>query len=454
VDRGIPSFAGAPLETDRSAFFGHADVNRSKVAVHSVGGSIDHELSDSVTLKTRISFADYDKFYQNLVPGSVNAAGTTVTLSGYNAGTQRQNLFSQTDVIVVQRTGPVSHTILAGVELGRQMTDNRRLTAFFPTLGPSTTSTTVLLSDPTTDLFVEFSSLASDANNRGVATTAGVYLQDQLALSSRLLAIVGLRYDRFRVDLLDRRTDDSLRGEDDLLSPRIGLVFKPLRTLSVYGNYSRSYLPRAGEQLSSLSASNRALNPEEFQNAEAGIKWELTPALAFSTAVYRLNRGNVVVPDPLDPTTSILVDAERTAGLELEASGTVANRWRLHAGYAYQHGEVTRSLSPTVLAGARLGQVPRHTFSLWNRYDISRHWGVGLGVSSRSESFIATDNAVVLPSFMRVDAAVFVNVTDELRLHANIDNLFDAHYYASAHSNNNITPGSPRGVRVMLSTRF
>jgi catecholate siderophore receptor len=454
VDRGIPSFAGAPLETDWSTFFGNADVNRSKVAVHSVGGSIDHELTDRVTLKTRVSYADYDKFYQNLVPESVNAAGMAVTLSGYNAGTQRQNLFSQTDVIVLQRTGQVSHTILAGMELGRQITDNRRLTAFFPALGSSVTSTLVPLSDPTTDLFVEFRPVASDANNRGVATTAGFYLQDQLALSSRLLAIVGLRYDRFRVDLLDRRTDERFRGEDDLVSPRLGLVFKPLATLSVYGNYSRSYLPRAGEQLSSLSASNRALDPEEFQNVEAGVKWEVTPALALATAVYRLNRGNVVVADPLDPTTSLLVDAERTTGLEVEASGTVANRWRLHAGYAYQHGEVTRSLSPTVLAGARLGQVPRHTFSLWNRYEISRRWGVGLGVSSRGESFIATDNAVVLPSFTRVDAAVFVTLTGGLRLNVNVENLFDERYYAAAHSNNNITPGSPRAVRVLVHARF
>jgi catecholate siderophore receptor len=206
--------------------------------------------------------------------------------------------------------------------------------------------------------------------------------------------------------------------------------------------------------LSSLSASNRALDPETFRNVEVGTKWEVRPGLALSGALYRLNRGNVVVPDPLDPARSLLVDAQRTTGLELEASGTIGNRWRLHTGYAFQDGEVTRSLSSTVLAGARLGQVPRHTFSFWNRYEVSSRWAIGLGVSSRSRSFIATDNAVVLPSFVRVDSAVFINLTDELRLHVNLENLFDARYYASAHSNNNITPGSPRALRLSLTTRF
>ena len=77
----------------------------------------------------------------------------------------------------------------------------------------------------------------------------------------------------------------------------------------------------------------------------------------------------------------------------------------VHGGYAYQQAEITRSLSSAVVAGNRLGQVPEHSFSLWNRYDVSKLWGVGLGIISQSDRFVATDNTVVLPSFTRVDAA-------------------------------------------------
>jgi catecholate siderophore receptor len=60
----------------------------------------------------------------------------------------------------------------------------------------------------------------------------------------------------------------------------------------------------------------------------------------------------------------------------------------------------------------------------------------------------------VLPGFTRVDGAVFFTPTPRLRIQANLENIFNESYYASAHNNNNITPGSPRALRVALTTRF
>jgi catecholate siderophore receptor len=234
----------------------------------------------------------------------------------------------------------------------------------------------------------------------------------------------------------------------------VGVVVKPVAPVSVYASYSRSYLPRAGEQLSSLSLTNQALEPEVFRNVEVGAKWELGPAVSLTSAVYRLTHGNVVVRDALDPTLSHLVDAERTTGLELELAGSLSERWSLHGGYAYQDGEITRSLSATVPAGTRLAQVPRHSFSLWNRYDVTSRIGVGLGVLSKSDRFVATDNLIVMPSFVRADAALFATITRRVRAHVNVENLFDERYFWAAHNNNNIAPGSPRAVRLSLTTQF
>jgi catecholate siderophore receptor len=148
------------------------------------------------------------------------------------------------------------------------------------------------------------------------------------------------------------------------------------------------------------------------------------------------------------------VDAERSTGVELELSGSVTPRWSVQGGYAYQDAEITRSLSATVVAGARLAQVPRHSFSMWNRYEVSRRLGVGAGVLSRGDRFVATDNTVVLPAFTRVDAALFYSFTEQLRVHVNLENVFDARYYWAAHNNNNIMPGSPRAIRVSVRTVF
>jgi catecholate siderophore receptor len=454
VDRGHPSFQGRPLDLDSSLFFGNLAINDSSITVHALSSQLETRIAERIILRNNTRVADYDKFYGNLVPGNVNSALTTVALTGYTSATDRRNFFNQTDVILAQRTGSISHTFLAGAEVGRQTTANRRLTAYFPTVSPTTTSVTVPLSDPVTALPVEFRASATDADNRGTATMAALYAQDQITLTPHVQVIVGLRYDHFAVDMTDNRSGALLTSRDGLLSPRAAVVYKPIAPMSLYASYTRSYLPRAGEQLASLSLTTQALEPETFRNYEVGAKWELRPTLAFTAALYRLDHGNVVVRDADDPTISHLVDAERSTGVELEVSGTIAPRWTLQGGYAFQNGEITQSLSATVLAGARLAQVPRHSFSLWNRYDATGRVGLGLGVVSMSDRFVATDNTVVLPAFTRVDGAVFVTITPQVRAHVNLENVFDRKYYWAAHSNNNLAPGSPRAVRLAVTTRF
>ena len=105
------------------------------------------------------------------------------------------------------------------------------------------------------------------------------YAQDQIALSQRVEAVVGLRFDSFNADVTNNRTATDFTSDDGLLSPRVGLIYKPILPLSLYGSYSLTYLPRAGEQLSSLSLTNQALDPEEFRNYEVGAKWDVVPVV-------------------------------------------------------------------------------------------------------------------------------------------------------------------------------
>ena len=454
ADRGISSFNGRPVETDPSTFFGDPTRSNADVTVNVFSSVLEHQFGRGILLRNRTSYGDYDKFYQNVFPGAVDATGTTVSISAYNNATQRQSFFNQADVIVSKVTGPFEHTVLAGVELGRQETANFRNTGYFTTIGVNTTSVSAPVSSPTISLPVDFRQGATDADNDGVATVAALYAQDQVAITSKVHAVLGLRYDSFQVDFRNNRTASDFSSRDGLLSPRVGVIYKPVVPVSIYGSYSLSYLPRAGEQLSSLSLTNQALDPEEFRNYEVGAKWDVLPVLAFTTAVYQLDRGNVVVPDPVDPTRSMLVDAQRTRGLEVGLSGNPTRVWSLIGGYAYQNGEITQSISATAAAGAVLAQLPKHSFSIWNKYELSPRWGVGVGVIHRTEMFTSTDNLVVLPGYTRVDGGLFLNVTEHVRAQINVENLLDDEYFLSAHSNTNITPGSPRAVRLTVTTRF
>jgi len=98
--------------------------------------------------------------------------------------------------------------------------------------------------------------------------------------------------------------------------------------------------------------------------------------------------------------------------------------------------------------------VPRHSFALWNRYDFSPAFGAGLGVIARSKSFTSISNAVTLPGYARIDAALYYKLPHGLEAQLNVENMLGAHYFAAANSDNNIAPGAPRTVKASLGYRF
>jgi catecholate siderophore receptor len=184
-----------------------------------------------------------------------------------------------------------------------------------------------------------------------------------------------------------------------------------------------------------------------------GVKWDFAPSLSFTTAVYRLDRTNTRATDPNDPTRIIQTGSQRTHGYEASLTGEIVRHWTVVGGYAYQDAYVS-SATVSAAAGATVAQVPHHTFSLWNNFQIHPRLSAGLGLSQRSDMFAAIDNTVVLPGFVRADAAGFFALTRQVRLQVNVENITDKKYYVNADNNTNISPGYPRAVRVALSTRF
>ncbi len=449
ADRGIPSFQGTPVGTDPSTFFGNPELSVTEATVDAFDFTLEHAFSDTVNLRNHLRWADYDKLYQNVFPGSVDSTGTMVSLAAYSNATKRQNLFNQTDLVWKPASEGIQHTVLAGVELGSQVTDNFRMTGYF---APGTD--VVPVASPTVDAAVAFRQSASDADNHGVARVAAIYVQDQVEFSPQWQAIIGLRHDDFRVDLRNNRTGEVLRSDDGMLSPRAGLVYKPLDEVSFYASYSKAFQPRAGDQLSSLKADSASLKPETFLNREVGAKWDMREDLQASVAVYRLDRSNVAIVDPNDVARMLLVDGQYVRGVEVGIAGRVTDAWQLMGGYARQTGEITATQSATMLKGNRLAQLPEHSASLWNRYDFSPSFGAGLGIVYRGSIYANVDNKVALPAFTRFDAAVYWTLNPMLQVQLNVENLADRRYFASAHSNNNISPGAPRSAWISLNYHF
>lgn len=449
ADRGLPSFQGRPADLPIPIFFGDPTKSYARARVNLVSGLIQHQ-TGRLTIRSRTQFGDYDRAYQNYVPGAVNASRTLVNLTAYNNATRRRNLFNQTDFTYLLRIGRVKQTILSGVELGRQLTDNFRNTGFF-----NNTATTIQVpyDNPTIGTPITFRQSATDANNHLKTSLAAAYVQDQIEFSRRVQLVAGVRFDYFDLHFHNNRNGDSLRRIDRLVSPRIGLVVKPLIGLSVYGNYSVAYLPSSGDQFSSLTVITQQVKPEKFTNYEVGAKWDVRNNLALTAALYRQNRSNTRSVDPNDPTRILQTGSQRTDGFELGMNGNVTRKWQVVGGYAYQDAFIS-SATAAAPKGAQVAMVPHHTFSIWNNYQVIRKVGFGLGLIHRADMFAAIDNTVVLPAYLRADAAVFINFNEHWRLQTNVTNLFNKKYYLNADGNNNISPGSPRGARVSLIARF
>lgn len=465
ADRGIASQNGKPFAISESTFFGDPAQSPTDTELNTTSLSVDHDFGAGLSLRNRTLYGSYDKFYQNVYASGPVAANGNLPFQAYFAATERQNLFNQTDLIYKLKTGSIGHTLLGGVELGRQLTDNFRLSGQFADGSDADTtpdsSFVGNVSNPTINQpLVGFVQGASDGNNESVTTIAAIYVQDQIAFTPQLDAVIGLRYDQYDTDFSNRRSgvaaaDREIETKDGLLSPRLGLIYKPLEQASIYASYSLSYLPRAGEQLGSLSLSNAAFDPEEYSNYEVGAKWDVRPELSLTLAVYQLDRSNVILPPANTGDASVLGDGARTKGIELGVSGKLTKAWSVAGGYAYQDGKLTGTTNATTArAGATLANLARNTFSLWNRYDFTPQWGAGLGLYNRSATFATTSNAVKLDGYTRLDGAVFYTVSPKLSVQLNVENLTGEDYVVNAHSDNNIQPGAPLNFRVGLTARF
>jgi catecholate siderophore receptor len=367
------------------------------------------------------------------------------------------------------------------LELSTQDTENSRLAAFFNNDFTTSGTQITLNANSSTEignLPISFrANLLNNNNsfrdNSSTVNVVGLYAQDQIKLSSNWQAIIGVRHDKFTTEFEGSRrrggsvnpndlVSESFNETNTFLSPRAGLIFKPIEEISLYSNYSVSYVPRAGDQLTSLTLTNASLKPEKFINYEIGAKWDLNSALALTAAIYKLERENIQVTDPNNNNLSILVDGQETKGIELGISGNINDQWSIFGGIAIQNGEITErqansNIANVIPKGAELAQTPHRTLSLWNKYDINDMWSIALGVVSTSERYAqipTVSQSTILPGYTRYDAAIFGKLSEKLRMQINIENLTNKEYALFAHNNNNITPGSPITGRATLIYNF
>lgn len=458
TDRGIPSQFGRPYRYRQNiaTYFGNPDLSYAKVDANIATATLDHLFESGVALHSTLRFADYQKFYQNVYPGgAVNAAGTSVNITAYNNDTPRTNYFNQNDFTYKFDTGVLRHTLLAGFELGYQDGRALRKDGFFPN-GSQTLAVNPF--SPVSRVPVSFRNLATANNTRYDLGLAAVYAQDQIEIGPHLQFIGGLRYDHFDFtsNNLNAVAPTPVRTNriDDLLSPRAGVVVKPFENLAFYGSYSVSYLPSSGDQFGSLSPGLAIAQPERFENAEIGVKYDVSPVLQLTGALYNLDRYNQRIADPNRAGFFLTTGQTNTQGAEIGANGFVTDWWQVAGGYAFTDARIVSNVSTTIVAGNTVGLVPFNAFTMWNKFEVTPEFSFGVGYIQTGHTFASSDNTVRLPGITRFDLGLFYRVNEFWRAQINIENVFDRQYISTADGNNNISPGAPRTIRAQIIARF
>jgi catecholate siderophore receptor len=449
-DRGIPSFNGAAYKVNPKTFFGDPTQNHSDATVRSGFAILTHDFTPKLKFRNYTRYTDNSKFYQNTYANSaVNNSGN-LNLAAYNDASSRQNFINQTDLTSKFKIGTVKHTTLVGMEIAKQNSKSFRNTGYF---NNSSTSATVSAGNPLSFAPITYRQGASDADNNSQVDIYAGYIQDQIDFSKSWQLTAGLRYDVFKMTFNNNRTSNDYGQKNGLMSPRLGLVYKPQDSISIYGNYSVTYLPSSGDQFSSLTSQLQALKPEHIQNYELGTKWDVNTRLNLTAAIYQLDRTNTRATDPSDSTKFVLTGASRTRGVEIGATGSVTDKWQIIGGYAFQDALITKQTT-AARSGARVALVPKNMGSLWNKYDFTEKWAGAIGTIYQSDQFASVDETVKLKGFTRFDFATYYKINSDYRLQLNAENLFGRQYIATAHGNNNIQPGSPRAVKLLLVAKF
>jgi catecholate siderophore receptor len=449
IDRGVPTLNGEPVEAFEEIVFGDTDTNLTTLRADIYRANISHEFSDTQKGNFVIQYSDFAKMYKNYY-ASGYSGGNTFTADGYKDPTERTNLIISGNIVNEFQTGSAKHTLLVGAEIIDTENENFRYNTFFITTEDDNEVFNITrpinfginaagirtYNDFTADLK---SKTASDIE------VTSFYIQDQIDVSDSLKIMIGGRFDSFDITVRDIKKGTSETREDEEVSPRAGLIFKPQENLSLYVSYSESFLPRSGEQFKSLSSSSARLDPDVFESTEIGVKWDIRDNLSFTVSYFDSEQTQAVRDSDTGENSEIV--GLQVDGIELELKGQVNDKLYLALGYSDLDGETGKGGEPR--------EIPEQTASLWATYQVNDNFGLGFGITHQGESNIKNDKpGLILPDYTRVDFAAYYDISEDLSLQLNVENITDELYFPHSHSTHQASVGEPLNARFSLRRRF
>ena len=451
-DYGLPWVGNRPADVDRSNYYGFEDDYLNTEADISTV-RLDHRLNETFSLNAQLRYADYareSRITEPQVATSITpdtpAEDITVSRLIFSGDSSERMLQGQINLSGEFVAGGITHALVTGIEMSSETSD--------PAFGFAGITPSFDYDVPVPDTNLAnpggvFTGqprirLRADTNSDSLA----FYVLDTLKFSEQWQWIVGLRWDSFDTNYLEWRFNETgaqtssaqFITKDIETSYRTALVWKPEENASVYLGWGTSFNPSA-EGLSfinsgrNLSIGDVNLDPEENESLELGTKWQLLEErLHLDAALFRTEKSNARVPDPLNPGFNILAGRQRVTGLSMNAVGRITDAVRLSAGYTWLDSEQLASTNASLLPGTPLTNVAEHTASLWLNWAASEDMEFGAGMNYVDER-LATNAASPkrVPSYWTFDAMARYRVNDTLTVKLNLTNIGNEYYIDQIH---------------------
>lgn len=285
----------------------------------------------------------------------------------------------------------------------------------------------------------------------------GVFIQDQIKLTERWHLAVGLRLDRYRLQIAELLADSFSKQLDTKLSPRLGVVYEYSDALTFYSSYSEGFIPISGTDFN-----RNPFAPEESQSFEVGAKYSVGTTQGTLT-LFDAEKSNILTSDPVNVGFQATLGRAQSRGIEFELHRHLTDSLYFDLSYAVMDtktvGEVINAdWGSLVPSGSRLVNVPRHqgTAVLTTETNLANKPSK-FGMKARYIGSRLGDS--VDPSYQLASATLFsvfmhIDLTDKVQAQLNVDNIFDKHYVHNSYNRLWTVPGEPISVRAAVRYHF
>ena len=288
--------------------------------------------------------------------------------------------------------------------------------------------------------------------------TTALFAENALDLAREWKLVAGLRSDRMELNTTDRRSGANLVKKYSPVTGRLGAVWSPTETLSLYGQFGTGTDPLSGAL--SLPGGGNTFDLTKGRQVEVGAKGAV-PALRgeWTVALYKIAKRNLLSRDAGNPNVVQQIGQQSSTGIELAFAAEPMRGWTIDANAAFlraRYDDCKELASGTLVSrdGMTPVDVPERTASIWTTWRFLPQWQLGFGARYVGERQGNTANTTKLPSYVVLDASLIYEHSPNLRFGLSVKNLANRAYALAGTANTSWLLGPPRTVQLTARASF